>query len=98
MPQQSRLQRAALIFLFACGSAAAQQGNPPPRIDVATVTGANAATAQAVDRILREHHDKMEALRNDTDGKLSKLLTPAQLDKLHEAMRQNHRADGPPRG
>lgn len=83
-------------LLFASASCLAQQGQmPPPRVDVAAVTGADAKTAQAVERLLREQHDKIDAIRRDTDTQLGKLLTSAQLDKLHEAMRKN-RPEGPP--
>ncbi len=83
-------------LLIASASCMAQQGQMPPRIDVAAVTGADAKTAQAVEHALRDQHDKIDAIRRDTDAQLAKLLTPAQLDKLHEAMRKNRPADGPP--
>lgn len=93
------LTAAALCaLLFISISSSAQQGpqqSPPPRIDVAAVTGADAKTAQAVERLMRDQHDKIEAIRRDTDTRLGKLLTPAQLDKLHDAMRKN-RPEGPP--
>ena len=85
---------ALCALLFISASCLAQQG-PPPRLDVAAVTGADAKTAQAVERLLHDQHDKIDAIRRDTDTQLGKLLTPAQLDKLHEAMRKN-RPDGPP--
>ena len=84
-----------LAFTFASASCLAQQGQMPPRVDVAAVTGADAKTAQAVEKLLREQHEKIDAIRRDTDTQLGKLLSPAQLDKLHEAMRKN-RPDGPP--
>lgn len=79
---------AVSTLLFVATSCLAQQG-PPPRIDVAAVTGVDAKTAQAAERLLHEQHDKIDAVRKDTDTQLAKLLTPAQLDKLHEAMRKN---------
>ena len=82
-------------MLFASTSCPAQQGPMPPRIDVAAVTGADAKTAQAVERALRDQHEKIDAIRRDTDAQLAKLLTPVQLDKLHEAMRKN-RPEGAP--
>ncbi|HEX7645684.1 MAG TPA: hypothetical protein VF472_26060 [Burkholderiaceae bacterium] len=83
-------------LFFASASCLAQQGQmPPPRIDVAAITGADAKTAQAVERVLREQHEKIDAIRRDTDIQLGKLLSSAQLDKLHEAMRKN-RPEGPP--
>jgi|GEM_PF-4353720 Spy/CpxP family protein refolding chaperone len=88
-------------LLLAAASCMAQQGPMPPRLDVAAVTGADAKTAQAAEKLLRDQHDKIEAIRADTDTQLAKLLTPAQLDKLHEAMRKNRpegRSDGPPGG
>ena len=81
-------------LLFASVACIAQQGQMPPRIDVAAVTGADAKTSQSVEQVLRDQHDKIDAIRRDADARLAKLLTPAQLDKLHEAMRKN-RPDGP---
>lgn len=88
---------AVSALLAASASCLAQQGGMPPRIDVAAVTGADTKTAQAAERLLRDQHDKIEAIRQDTDTQLAKLLTPAQFDKLHEAMRKN-RPDGPAGG
>ncbi|HEX8955597.1 MAG TPA: hypothetical protein VF798_04955 [Burkholderiaceae bacterium] len=83
-------------LLFASASCLAQPSQmPPPRVDVAAVTGADAKTAQAVERLLREQHEKIDAIRRDTDTQLGKLLSPAQLERLHEAMRKNH-PEGPP--
>ena len=94
-----RLIHFSRLLLICCSiaslSAMAQQGAaPPPRIDVAAVTGADAKTATAVERVMRDHHDKMEALRQETDAQLAKLLNPAQLEKLHQAMRKNRPPEG----
>jgi len=83
-------------MLFVSASCLAQQGQMPARIDVAAVTGADAKTSQAVEQVRREQHDKIDAVRREADSQLAKLLTPAQLDKLREAMRKNRPADGPP--
>ncbi|MBI1890437.1 MAG: hypothetical protein HYS18_07320 [Burkholderiales bacterium] len=56
----------------------------PPRPDLASALGADAKTAQAVEQVMRDHREKMEDLRKQTDMKLSKLLTEEQLRKLHQ--------------
>lgn len=72
----------------------------PRKIDFVKELGVDAKTAQALDNVLREHHEKRmalhreggdmrskhEALRKSMDEKLAKLLNKQQLAKLHQLM------------
>ena len=85
---------------------------PPPRIDFAGALQIDAKTAQAVDQILREQHEKrkalgldhetikakLDALRQETDEKLSKVLTLEQRTKLHQVQPKPPRPDDRPPG
>ena len=71
---------------------------PPQRIDFAGALGLDATTASAFEQVMRAQHArrkelgidretlqvKHELLRQETDQKLAKLLTPQQLKKFHE--------------
>ena len=98
-----------LVFVLAALPAYAQPANrPPPKIDFRTALGIDADTAQALDQVLREQHQKrealhaeheaarakMDALRAETDKKLAALLSAAQIRKLHEL--RPPRPDRPP--
>lgn len=103
---------APLVFALALPLAQAQSPDrpPPPKIDFAGALGLDAKTAQAVDKVLREQHEKrraldierhaarekMEALRRETDQKLAAILSADQLKKLHDLMPRPPRPDGPP--
>lgn len=72
----------------------------PPRIDFASALALDPTTAQAVGQVLHEQHEKHrtlgldaetvrsrhEAIRQETDEKLAKLLTAGQLEKLHQLL------------
>ena len=71
-------------------------GGEPPRMDVAKSLGVDAKTAKTVEQILREDHEKHDAVRNETNQKLAKVLSREQLEKLHQMMPRPPRGDGPP--
>jgi hypothetical protein len=101
-----------LVFAFTLPHAQAQSPDhpPPPKIDFANALGIDAKKAQAVDKVLREQHEKRraldierhaarekkEALRRETDRKLAAILSADQLKKLHELMPRPPHPDGPP--
>jgi hypothetical protein len=81
----------------------------PPRIDFASVLSLDARTAQAFEQVMREHrekrraldidleamHARQEALRQETDQKLAKILTPEQLKKFNQLRPQPPHREGP---
>ena len=77
------------------GGPGGQRGEPP-RLDVAKSLGVDARTAKAVEQILREEREKHMALRNETEQKLSKVLSREQIEKLHQMMPRPPRGDAPP--
>lgn len=101
-----------LVFALALPLARAQAPDRPPplKIDFASALGIDTKKAQAVDKVLREQHEKrrsldierhaahekMEGLRRETDQKLAAILSPDQLKKLHDLMPRPPRPDGPP--
>ena len=101
-----------LVFALALPLAQAQAPDrpPPPKIDFASELGIDAKKAQAVDKVLREQHEKrraldyerhaahekMEALRRETDQKLAAILSADQLKILRELLPRPPRPDGPP--
>lgn len=62
----------------------------PPRVDIAALLGIDAGKAQQVQAILddgrRQMHQAMEVIHQDTDKKLSAILTPDQVAKLKASM------------
>ena len=87
-----------------------KQDGPPPRIDFASALQIDAKTAQAVEQILREQHEKrvamgidhetvkakLDTLRQETDQKLSRILTVEQRAKLHQLLPKPPRPDERP--
>ncbi len=112
MPSLRKFRPALLSLAIALALPLAQaqsHDHPPPKIDFAAL-GIDAKTAAAVEKVLREQHEKrrmldtereatrekMEALRRETDQKLAALLSPEQLKKLQELRPRPPRPDGPP--
>lgn len=89
------------LALTASAMAQAQvRAGPPAKIDFSSALAIDAKTAQAVDQVLREQHEKRaalgidrqtvrakeETLHAETEQKLAQLLNSEQLEKLHRLM------------
>lgn len=105
---QAPVLRAAMLSLalstscmaYSQGQPPGGQGGPggePPRMDVTKTLGVDAKTAKTVEQILREDREKHDAVRNETNQKLAKVLSREQIEKLHQMMPRPPRGDGPPR-
>ena len=63
---------------------------PPTAAQIAARAGIDEARAQQVVTILQEQRAAMEALRAQTDQKLSQVLSADELAKLRPSMRPPH--------
>lgn len=97
------LRAAVLSFALTTSCLAYSQGQPPggpggepPRMDVTKSLGVDAKTAKAVEQILREDREKHDAVRNETNQKLAKVLSREQIEKLRQMMPRPPRGDAPP--
>lgn len=91
----------AVATLASALAVAQQPQGHPPHIDIAALLDVDAARAQQVQAILDDGREKMreamETIRQDTDRKLSAILTPDQVAKLKASM-PRHRGPGRERG